>query len=129
MRHTTYEERWGGWYITGKRAPVRHRANAVVVGVTGEGDLKNSRESAAPLRERFSTSSYLSPYSDIVAITVFEHQVHMMNLITRAGWEIRTGSLQQSTVHALVDYMLFVDESPLTSPMAGSSGRPSRSRC
>ena len=119
---TPYEERWGGWYVTGKSAPVRHRANAVVVGVTGEGPVTDNRAPAAPLRERFATSSYLSPYSDIVALTVFEHQVHMMNLIARAALESRTGTLRQSTITDLVDYMLFVDEAPLPSPIAGSSG-------
>jgi hypothetical protein len=119
---TDYEERWGGWYVTGRSGPVRHRANAVVVSVSGEGPMTNSDRPAAPLREKFSTSSYLSPYSDIVALTVFEHQVHLTNLITRVSWESKIGELRQSTIHDLVDYMLFIEEAALPSPITGSSG-------
>jgi hypothetical protein len=119
---TPFEERWGGWYVTGKRAPVRHRGNAVVMSVTGEGPLMISREPSAPLRESLTTSSYLTPYSDIVALAVFEHQVHMTNLINRAAWESRAGAVDQSTIQELIDYMLFVEEAPLSSPMEGSSG-------
>ena len=35
--------------------------------------------------------TYLSPYSDIAALLVFNHQMHMMNLLTRIGWEARAG--------------------------------------
>jgi hypothetical protein len=54
---------------------------------------------------------------------VFQHQAHMMNLITRAGWEARmhAGPLGD-TVHELVDYLLFVDEEPLTAAVTGRSG-------
>jgi hypothetical protein len=50
----------------------------------------------------------------------------MLNLITRAGWEARTGAadagrtLDQAAAQ-LVDYMLFVDEAPLPGPVAGTS--------
>ena len=71
-------------------------------------------------------SGYMTPYSDIVSLLVIEHQAHLMNLITRIGWEARIGSeagrpLAQ-TAAELVDYMLFVDEAPMPGPITGPSG-------
>ncbi len=74
--------------------------------------------------------------SDIVAVMVFDHQMHMMNLITRVGWDFRVvSSLEQATVkqsealhrqlrdevNEFVDYLLFVEEAPLTGRIQGSS--------
>jgi hypothetical protein len=58
---------------------------------------------------------------------VLEHQAQMLNLITRVGWEARVGAEAaqrplESAVEDLVDYLLFVDESPLPGPVAGPSG-------
>jgi hypothetical protein len=61
---------------------------------------------------------------------VFEHQVRMMNLITRAGWETRIALAEnhaltqraRTALNELVDYMLFVDEAPLRGEIAGTSG-------
>jgi hypothetical protein len=84
------------------------------------------------LERVFDTSGYLTPYSDLAALMVFEHQMQMMNLITRLGWETRVarheGRLDAKKtaiaerVNELVDYMLFVGEAPLTSRMTGTSG-------
>ena len=38
---------------------------------------------------RFDATGYLSPHSDVAAHLVFTHQMHMMNLITRVGWQTR----------------------------------------
>jgi hypothetical protein len=61
---------------------------------------------------------------------VFEHQMHMMNLFTRIGWQTRGGQYHHSldvkalatTAEELVDYMLFVDEAPLANGIQGTSG-------
>ena len=69
---------------------------------------------------------------------VFEHQMHLMNLFTRLGWQTRyaldrsaAGAASRRGFHArdldgsvqeLVDYMLFVDEAPLTDTIKGTSG-------
>jgi hypothetical protein len=63
----------------------------------------------------FNTDAYLSPYSDIVALMVFEHQTRMMNLIARAATD-------RGVINELVDSLLFVDESRLTGKITGSSG-------
>jgi len=55
---------------------------------------------------------------------VFNHQMRMMNLITRLGWEFRlrkAGELDDA-VREFVDYLLFVDEAPLPAKVRGTSG-------
>ena len=41
----------------------------------------------ASLDGKIDTGGYISKYSDIVALMVFEHQMHAINLLTRAGWK------------------------------------------
>jgi hypothetical protein len=75
--------------------------------------------------------------SDIVALMVFEHQMHMMNLIARVAWEFRIAAALEKTTgkrnegidrqlreatNELVDYLLFVDEAPLPGKIQGTSG-------
>ena len=124
-----FTERWGGWYVTGKQVPPGHRGNARV---TIEDKSRSAVLSKAPalesLQGRLDSAAYLSPYSDVVALMVFEHQMHMMNLFTRAGWEVRaaspkdTAAVIRDTADELVDYMLFVDEWPLKGRVEGNSG-------
>ncbi len=94
------------------------------------------------VEDRFGTAGYLTPYSDVAALMVLEHQTHMTNLLTRTGWEFRVAAYESRTTHGLfrgpgtaggdatllaavrvlVDYMLFVDEAPLTHRMVGTAG-------
>jgi hypothetical protein len=73
----------------------------------------------------FDGRGYLSTRSDIAALMVFQHQAHMINLITRAGWEARlhAGPLRD-TVNELVDYLLFVEEEPMTAAVDGDRYSP-----
>jgi hypothetical protein len=75
---------------------------------------------------RFETAAYAASTSDIVALLVLEHQMRMVNLMTRVGWEARVGAAAAGrpldrAVDELVDYLLFVDEAELPGPIAGSS--------
>jgi hypothetical protein len=79
----------------------------------------------------FDLAGYPTPYSDVVSQLVLAHQVRMTNMITRAGWEARVAAAEPSAdanlrvreaASDLVDYLLFVDESPFVGPMRGSSG-------
>ena len=86
----------------------------------------------ASLDGKFDLKTYLSPYSDIVALMVLEHQTHMTNLLTRVGWEARLAAAERGNPDAaarmreaaadLVDYLLFVDEAPFAGSIRGSSG-------
>jgi len=83
----------------------------------------------------FDLKGYPTPYSDVVAQLVLAHQTQMTNLITRTGWEARLLAAKPSTdasarvaeaAKDLVDYLLFVDEAPLTGPVKSGSGFPER---
>jgi hypothetical protein len=102
--------------------------------------VANPREALTSLEGRFDLTGYLSPYSDVVALMILEHQTHAINLLTRLGWEARLAAFEQGTiafagpgqdvlsprvrgaVDDLVDYLLFVDEAPLPGKIEGSSG-------
>jgi len=126
-------ERWAGWYVTGKTGAIRHLGNAPLANRNADDlTIDAANLNLADLRSRFDTSGYLSPHSDVVALLVFDHQIRMMNLLTRIGWQARTlahdGRSEPAIVTGLrdiasetVDYMLFVDEAPL-SGVSGTSG-------
>jgi hypothetical protein len=129
---TPFKDRWGGWYVTGTHGTMRHLGNSVVADV----DLPEAAVTAATLNQtsldgRFDGAGYASTHSDLVALMVFEHQMHAVNLITRVGWETRvaraanrldlTSGPLADAVGELADYLLFVDEAPLTSPVTGTT--------
>jgi hypothetical protein len=120
-----FELRWGGWYVNGAHQALRHMGNAVATDPSDLGAMVTPESvHTTHLNGRFDMAGYLSPDSDIVALLVLEHQAQMLNLLTRAGWEARVGAAVAqhplaSTVEELVDYLLFVDESPLPGPISG----------
>ena len=115
------EERWGGWYVTGRKAPAQHMGNFPLI---------MPKQVATPalrrsLEGQFDLSGYLTPYSDIVALMVLDHQAHFSNLVTRATWETRLGEALRiaEAADALADYLLFVEEARIPAPgIEGSSG-------
>ena len=115
------EQRWGGWYVTGKRVPARHMGNLPLF----MAKPPDTAPAHVSLEGRFDLDGYLTPYSDIVALMVLEHQLHFSNLVTRATWEARVGDPMRVSEAAatLADYLLFVDEAPIEDgPIVGSSG-------
>ena len=134
------EDRWGGWYVTGGSGSIRHRGNeAETIAARSDRSL-TSPESLESMSGVFDSEGYPSMSSDIAALLVLSHQIHMTNLLTRAGWEARAAD---PTLHApfvaapgedariaqmmsgiaaeVVDYLLFVDEAPLADRIRGSS--------
>jgi hypothetical protein len=130
-QRTSFESRWGGWYVTGSLGSIRHMGNKPVsTGSTPDSAKPEARELRS-LDGRFDTTGYLSPYSDVAALMVLEHQTHMTNLITRLGWEARLAASESRTQKSprveeaaadLVDYALFVYEELLPGKIRGSSG-------
>jgi hypothetical protein len=123
-------KRWGGWYVTGRNVTVASRGNLMLRDESDEHLLTTPKAIAAEtLHGKFDLAGYLSPYSDIVALMVFDHQLHMVNLLTRMSWETRAAegkpdakTLIDAVAREVVDYMLFVDEAPLPARVDGSSG-------
>jgi hypothetical protein len=127
---TAFEERWGGWYVTGTHGLQRHRGNAVARSPAQPTLLETEgTQNVTSLDGRFDPRTHLASSSDIVALMTFEHQTFMLNLLTRLGWEARIaehaggtgGTGLDGRIREVVRYMLFEDEAPLQSPVAGVS--------
>jgi hypothetical protein len=130
---TKFAERWGGWYATGTHGDQAHlgnNANLTDPVHPGPG-MKQGTQNVTSLTDRFDTSAYLAPLSDVVALMVLEHQVRMTNLLIRIGWDARVaaqeGKLESERetlnkeIEEMVAYMLFGDEDQLKGPVAGVS--------
>jgi hypothetical protein len=140
-----FEQRWGGWYVSGSHGRQRHMGN-VVVKDPGDPEALDVEAGAnlQDLSTKFDTSPYLSAHSDLVALLVLEHQTQMHNLITAANFETRralhhqaemnrlfdepanyqsetTKSRIRNSCRRLVKYMLFADEARLTDKITGTS--------
>jgi hypothetical protein len=125
-----FEKLWGGWYVTG-RSDATHMGNRIAPDEAHpESMRRNEPEQLDSLEGKCPVNTRLTPFSDIAALMVFEHQVRMMNLLTRAGWASRmdladAGSLgprAHEAIRELADALLFVDEAPLKGRISGTSG-------
>lgn len=144
--HTTpFENRWGGWYVTGTHGRQSHLGNLVIRGTHATRPFDNARgQNVTDLAPRITVGDYLTPHSDIVALMVLEHQALVHNLITRANFATRQALRYEVEVnralgeppghrlegttsrirHAgdkLLRGLLFAGEAPLTAAIAGTS--------
>jgi hypothetical protein len=142
---TPLKERWGGWYMSGTHSEPQSLGNWKSTMLTNEissvrtylSRLNIGNENApTDLKARFNVDSYLSPYSDVVALMVLTHQVNLHNLIAATNQRARKagyhGSVSENdtesvnsvgkAVEPLVRAMFFVNEAPLSGPMKGASG-------
>jgi hypothetical protein len=124
---TRFDDRWGGWYVTGTHGDMRHNGNALGHDPRHPEvlDFQNTQNQTT-VAKRFDAAGYLLPSSDIVALMTMEHQTRMTNLIIRAGWEARIQDPSQQAqldadVESLVRYMLFADEAPVRDTIKGVS--------
>jgi len=127
--------RFGGWFVTGSAGSVAHMGNEAAAV-----DGRPSRELGS-VNGLFDPDGYSAATSDIVAHLVFTHQARMTNLLTRASWEARVadpsmhppstptsadearvGAIMKGVATEVVDYLLFVDEAPLSDRVRGNSG-------
>lgn len=124
---TPFEERWGGWYVTGTHGKQFHRGNLI-----GKEDFErqktNFRGNLTDLEKFFRVADYPEKGSDLVSLLVLEHQTHMHNFITRYNFEAVLALKQyghvrylNSITDAFVKYLLFVEEVPLSEPIKGIS--------
>lgn len=139
------DHRWGGWYVTGLKGKQKHLGNLIAKGKVDPEELDNSANlSVADLKGKLNTENLLTPYSDVVAHLVLEHQAQGHNHLTRASFETRmalhyekalnrdlgetpnhrwgsTTSRIKSVGDPLVKYLLFSEEAALAGPIAGPS--------
>ena len=132
-----FEERWGGWFITGVTGTALHMGN-VMLDENGNGLNKVVPKPWSAIGGSwFNSEGYPSILSDVGAVMVLDHQVGMTNLLTRVGWEARVALYQlerspseepaverllAANARELVDYMLFIDEAPLPGKFQSYSG-------
>jgi hypothetical protein len=125
---TPFEDRWGGWYVTGTHGSLTHRGNLIGKAAFDKATQEpNYRGNVTDLSSLVDVSPYPAPQSDIVALMVLEHQVHMHNYITRLNYEA-TIALQQyghvnymkSAIDGFLRYLLFTEEAPLSSQVKGN---------
>ena len=128
-QRSPFQERWGGWYVTGRAGGLRHLGNLTFPNPDDAGPIPKAADLDS-LAGKFETGADLSPYSDIAALLVFTPQARMINLLTRAAWEVRLAGHQQQVPPELlrdaaaeiVEYLLYVDETPLPVRIQGTSG-------
>ena len=128
---TPFEDRWGGWYVTGTHGSQHHMGNAVAVDASHPLDMEEKgTQNRLSLTDKIDVSHYLAPTSDLVALMTLEHQTQMTNLLTSIAARSRAYNFKPSVkgdpsmtaaIDELVKYMLFTEEAPLREPIAGVS--------
>lgn len=97
-----FKDRWGGWYVTGNHGSMRHMGNTICEGDEHDFD-REAGANEMDLSDRFSTDTYLTPHSDIVALMVLEHQTQMHNAIAAANYDTRQAIYQSYQMNELLD--------------------------
>ncbi|MBL9212136.1 MAG: hypothetical protein JNL92_16880 [Opitutaceae bacterium] len=141
---TPFENRWGGWYVTGYTGAPQHRGNAFGTEIGDKLDFPLSERRPAELGDFFDTSRYLAGTSDVVALLVVEHQMAVQNALTKAAHSCRrmldyqrslqktfkdpitdepaydsVKSVFRSAVEDIVDHLLFRGAAPLPAGVTG----------
>ena len=81
-----FEERWGGWYVTGTHGKQRHMGNVFIEDEKKSEQLDTSAgANITDLSALVNTTPYLTAHSDIVALMVLQHQTTMHNILTAAN--------------------------------------------
>jgi hypothetical protein len=141
---TPFEQRWGGWYVTGYRGATAHRGNAFAFEKGDQLVFAPALKRPDELSAFFDTTAYLKPTSDVVALLVVEHQMAVQNSLTHAGFAVRRMTTYQhglqktfkepetdepvydsvksvfaSSAQDVVDRLLFRHAAPLPSGVTG----------
>ena len=113
-----FQDRWGGWYVTGKTQNMRHLGNITAPDPNKPYDLPaEGGPTLASLSDRFDPAHALKPTSDIVALMTLEHQTGFTNRVFVLNKQYSEAGLDD-----LVGYMTFASEVPLPGPIQGNSG-------
>ncbi|MCA9167267.1 MAG: hypothetical protein KDB23_06345 [Planctomycetales bacterium] len=140
-----FNERWGGWYVTGEHGALRHMGNILAKDRHHPENIDREQgANVCELKPLVNVSPYMQPTSDIVALMVLEHQSQMHNFLTLASYTSRQAAYQDSIVSTalnraadyqsestqrriasagekLLEYLLFRDEFALTAKINPSS--------
>jgi len=113
-----FEDRWGGWYVTGQTTGMRHLGNVTAPDPDKPFDLPaEGGPTLASLSDRFDPAHALKPTSDIVALMTLEHQTGFTNRVY-----VLNKRYSEAALADLAAYMTFDSEVPLPGPIRGNSG-------
>lgn len=143
--HTTpFDQRFGGWYVTGNHGAMRHRGNAIADDSVDDPIDPEPGANLSNLDHLIRVQPYLEPGSDLVSLMLLEYQSQMHNVITRASYESRRALHYDSVMNAALDrepdfrsdvtqrrissegdrllrYLFYCDEYALKGPVEGTS--------
>lgn len=141
---TSLRRRWGGWYVTGTHGSQVHMGNVMVRSAAEVPELDFAESgNKTDLGDMLNVAPYLTGHSDIVALMILEHQVHVQNLITRLNYDVRTALYKEredaraggpdrlspavrrvleASGELLVKGLLLTDEATLQGRIKGTSG-------
>lgn len=113
-----FEDRWGGWYVTGTSPNMRHLGNVTAPDPQKPFELPaEGGRTLASLSGRFDPAHALKATSDIVALMTLEHQTGFIDRLDALNVKYSDPGLDD-----LVTYMTFTNEVPLPGPVSGDSG-------
>jgi len=113
-----FEDRWGGWYVTGASANMRHLGNVTAPDPQQPFELPaEGGRTLASLSGRFDPAHALKATSDIVALMTLEHQTGFINRV-----DVLNTKYSDAGLDDLIAYMTFANEAPLPGPVSGDSG-------
>jgi hypothetical protein len=142
---TPFADRWGGWYVTGRHGAATHLGNVTYTRRPEPADEPDAAGlNQTDLGSRFDASGYLSPHSDLVALSVLVHQASAHTILVKASFEARmalhreaalnrelgepadhrwpsTNTVLDSAAASLVDCFLFQGEAPLPASIVGTT--------
>jgi hypothetical protein len=130
--HTPFATRWGGWYLTGAPAEMKHLANAFST-------RRGEAVSAGEMDKIMPAGTHLAPGSDVLAMMLHDHQCKAVNTLMEANYRIRTVlhnaggdkpvmertipsddmEMAREQARQVAALLLFSDEVPLPAPVAG----------
>jgi len=117
--HTTpYDQRWGGWYVSGEQLPPRHRGNLTTAAAR---EIYETGMAAAPLATGQlprATVRHLQETSDVVALLVHDHQTRFQTLLTRLRYEHELAR-PLDTLPDFVRTLVLWHEPPRPQPVVG----------
>ena len=142
---TPLADRWGGWYVSGRHGAGTHLGNLTYRKRPEAADGSDPAGlNQTDLGARFDASGYLSPHSDLVALTVLAHQASAHTILAKASFDARmalhreaalnrelgepadhrwpsTTTVLESSATSLVECFLFAGAAPLPAPIEGTT--------
>lgn len=132
--HTPFATRWGGWFVTGAPAEMKHLANVFTT-------RSRVAQSAGEMEKIMPAGTHLAPGSDVLAMLLHDHQCKAVNTFMEANYRVRTAlhkaggdkpvaersipsddiEMAREQAAKVARFLLFTDEVALPAPVAGEA--------